>query len=212
MSATRIPEAEMTSLFGAVTTKVGTKMCGTMPEPLEVMWHNKRVLRTYLGLGQKAARWSRCDESLKCYAHLAVAALVGCSWCLDLGYFQANNEGLDLTKAREVPRWRESEAFTPLESDVLEYAEAVSMTPPTVGADGVAGMTGDPFVDHRSLLFTVAYEMLGSAADAEDVVQETWLWWAAPGWRGGRSGAPLPGPCRPSPRSRRTASRRPRAA
>jgi RNA polymerase sigma-70 factor (TIGR02957 family) len=35
----------------------------------------------------------------------------------------------------------------------------------------------DPFVTHRSLLFTVAYEMLGSAVDAEDVVQETWLRW-----------------------------------
>src|SRR5512132_104550 len=39
-------------------------------------------------------------------------------------------------------------------------------------------MTDDPFVTHRSLLFTVAYELLGSAADAEDVVQETWLRWA----------------------------------
>jgi RNA polymerase sigma-70 factor (ECF subfamily) len=39
-------------------------------------------------------------------------------------------------------------------------------------------MTDDPFVTHRGLLFTVAYEMLGSAADAEDVVQETWLRWA----------------------------------
>ncbi|MFD4761071.1 sigma factor, partial [Streptomyces sp. NPDC058439] len=33
------------------------------------------------------------------------------------------------------------------------------------------------FVAHRDLLFTVAYEMLGSAADAEDVLQETWLRW-----------------------------------
>ena len=39
-------------------------------------------------------------------------------------------------------------------------------------------MSDDPFVPHRSLLFTVAYEMLGSAVDAEDVVQETWLRWA----------------------------------
>jgi RNA polymerase sigma-70 factor (ECF subfamily) len=39
-------------------------------------------------------------------------------------------------------------------------------------------MTDDPFVAHRNLLFTVAYEMLGSAADAEDVVQETWVRWA----------------------------------
>jgi RNA polymerase sigma-70 factor (ECF subfamily) len=36
----------------------------------------------------------------------------------------------------------------------------------------------DVFVAHRNLLFTVAYEMLGSAADAEDVLQETWLRWA----------------------------------
>src|SRR5918999_1681350 len=39
-------------------------------------------------------------------------------------------------------------------------------------------MNDDPFLVHRSLLFTVAYEMTGSAADAEDVVQETWLRWA----------------------------------
>jgi RNA polymerase sigma-70 factor (ECF subfamily) len=48
----------------------------------------------------------------------------------------------------------------------------------------MAGMsqTADPateaFLAHRNLLFTVAYEMLGSAADAEDVLQETWLRWA----------------------------------
>ncbi|MFI7701509.1 RNA polymerase sigma-70 factor [Nonomuraea sp. NPDC049480] len=36
----------------------------------------------------------------------------------------------------------------------------------------------EAFVTHRNLLFTVAYEMLGSAADAEDVLQETWLRWA----------------------------------
>jgi RNA polymerase sigma-70 factor (TIGR02957 family) len=41
-------------------------------------------------------------------------------------------------------------------------------------------MTGadDAFAAHRGLLFTVAYELLGSAADAEDVVQDSWLRWA----------------------------------
>src|SRR3978361_1273056 len=54
---------------------------------------------------------------------------------------------------------------------------------PCQGSPRVSGRRGDtmpadPFHAHRSLLFTVAYEMLGSAADAEDVVQETWLRWA----------------------------------
>lgn len=39
-------------------------------------------------------------------------------------------------------------------------------------------MSEDAFARHRSLLFTVAYEMLGATSDAEDVVQETWLRWA----------------------------------
>lgn len=43
-------------------------------------------------------------------------------------------------------------------------------------------MSDEPYLAHRSLLFTVAYEMLGSAADAEDVVQETWLRWAGVNW------------------------------
>ncbi|MFG2314175.1 MULTISPECIES: RNA polymerase sigma-70 factor [Streptomyces] len=43
---------------------------------------------------------------------------------------------------------------------------------------GEQGDATESFVAHRNLLFTVAYEMLGSAADAEDVLQETWLKWA----------------------------------
>jgi alkylhydroperoxidase family enzyme len=63
---------------------------------------------------------------------MAVAAKVGCSWCLDVAYFQAQNQDLDLAKASQVPCWRESDAFTPLERDVLKYAEAMTNTPPTV--------------------------------------------------------------------------------
>jgi RNA polymerase sigma-70 factor (ECF subfamily) len=43
----------------------------------------------------------------------------------------------------------------------------------------IARAGDDPFVVHRGLLFTVAYELLGSATDAEDVLQESWIRWAA---------------------------------
>ncbi|MCE4027671.1 MULTISPECIES: RNA polymerase sigma-70 factor [unclassified Microbacterium] len=46
-------------------------------------------------------------------------------------------------------------------------------------SDTTGPRSEDPFVAHRGLLFTVAYEILGSAADAEDVLQESWLRWAA---------------------------------
>lgn len=131
-SNTRIPKAELTGIYGAMVKQVSRKMFGDVPEPVEVAWHNRKVLNFSFSLGRKVQRWDQCDENLKSFAHMAVASLVGCSFCLDLGYFHAHNEGLDVTKAREVPRWRESDVFTPLERDVMEYAEAMTQTPPTV--------------------------------------------------------------------------------
>jgi alkylhydroperoxidase family enzyme len=128
----RIPKAEITGLYGALAKRFSTKQFGVVAEPLAVMWHNRPVLKTYFALGGKAQKWHACDASLKSFAHMAVASLVGCTWCLDLGYFEAHNKKLDLDKAREVPRWRESDVFTPLERDVMEYAEAMTQTTPTV--------------------------------------------------------------------------------
>jgi alkylhydroperoxidase family enzyme len=93
-----------------------------------------------MGFGQKLLKWDACDETLKSFAHMAVASYVGCSWCLDYNYFMAFNKGLDVDRAREIPRWRESSVFTPLERDVFAYAEAMSNTPPTVTDEMVAGL------------------------------------------------------------------------
>jgi alkylhydroperoxidase family enzyme len=115
-----------------VVKRVSRKMLGGVAEPIEVAWHNRKVLNLSFSVGRKAQKWNACDENLKSFAHMAAVSLVGCSFCLDLGYFMAHNDGLDETKAREVPRWRESMVFTPLERDVMEYAEAMTQTPPTV--------------------------------------------------------------------------------
>jgi alkylhydroperoxidase family enzyme len=131
-SHTRIPRAELTGIYGVIVKRMSRKLLGDVAEPVEVAWHNRKVLYFSFSLGRKVRKWDQCDENLKSFAHMAVASLVGCSFCLDLGYFQAHNEGLDVTKARQVPRWRESDVFTPLERDVMEYAEAMTQTPPTV--------------------------------------------------------------------------------
>jgi alkylhydroperoxidase family enzyme len=132
-SNARVPKTEITGIYGGLL-KIGMrKMLGEVPESVEVMWHNPKVFKVLMGFGHKAEKkWDRIDPNLATLASMAAAGLVGCSFCLDLAYFMVHNKGLDEAKAREVPRWRQSDLFTPLERRVMEYAEAVSQTPPAV--------------------------------------------------------------------------------
>ena len=59
-----------------------------------------------------------------------------------------------------------------------EHSEPAADIAGPLARGGRMDSATEAFVAHRNLLFTVAYEMLGSAADAEDVLQETWLRWA----------------------------------
>jgi alkylhydroperoxidase family enzyme len=141
MSGTpRIPAAEITGFKGALIKRFAKKTLGQVPTSLGVYWHNQKVLMSLASSGGKVQKWDACDEQLKSFAHMAVAAQVGCSWCLDYNYFEAHNKDLDMEKAREVPRWRESAMFSPLEREVLAYAEAMTTTEPTVTDDMVASL------------------------------------------------------------------------
>ena len=131
----RIPAKQLNGPIGALVKTMSRRKLGSVPESLGVMWHSRTVLMTTSRAGMKAAKWKACDKDLKSFAHMAVASYVGCSACLDFGYYEAANQGLDLRKASQVPRWRQSDVFTPLERDVMAYAEAVSDTPPTVTDD-----------------------------------------------------------------------------
>jgi len=131
-STFRIPKATITGLYGSLMTAYARRTWGEVPDNAYAYWHHRKVLKAVFSFEGKVAKWDALDPTLKSYAQLASAATIGCSWCLDFGYFLAHNDGLDLAKVREVPRWRESDVFSPLERDVLEYAEAMSTTPLTV--------------------------------------------------------------------------------
>jgi alkylhydroperoxidase family enzyme len=124
----RVPKAELP----AELRDIMSEQLGAVPEPVEVLWNHPELAEANQAFAAKVAEWDTVDASLKTFAHMAVAAQVGCSWCLDINYFHALNQNLDLTKASQVPRWRGSDVFTPLERDVLDYAEAMTNTPPTV--------------------------------------------------------------------------------
>lgn len=136
--ALRIPKAELP----AELRENLIKQLGSVPEPNEVLWNNPGLAEANQEFSAKVGTWDAADASLKTFAHMAVAAQIGCSWCLDINYFAAQNQKLDLTKASQVPRWRESEVFTPLEREVMEYAEAMTDTPPTVTDELSASLLG----------------------------------------------------------------------
>ena len=65
----------------------------------------------------------------------ASAGAIGCSWCVDFGYYEGLQRGLDPAKVRDVPRWRDTDVYDDRERAVLEYAEAASATPAAVTED-----------------------------------------------------------------------------
>ena len=131
-STYRIPRAKLTGAYGRLLETVTRRMWGKVPDNLYVAFHHRPVMNAVFGFERKVAKWDALDPHLKTYATMATAAAIGCGWCLDFGYYLAHTEGLEEAKVRDVPRWRESELFTPNERDVLEYAEAMTATPPTV--------------------------------------------------------------------------------
>ncbi|GGR66461.1 AhpD family alkylhydroperoxidase [Nocardioides luteus] len=142
-STFRIPKAELTGLYGAAVRRVSKKMYGEVPDVGYVYFHHKPLLRAVMGFEAKVGRWKALDPTYKSLAELAAASTIGCSWCLDFGYYLARNEDLDLAKISQVQVWRTSDVFDETERKVIEYAEAMSSTPMTVTDEMVAALLAE---------------------------------------------------------------------
>jgi alkylhydroperoxidase family enzyme len=113
---------------------------GVVADPLAAMGHNPRVLMTDARFETSLKRWNTLDRTLKALAEMTAAVSIGCSWCVDFGYWNSTNEGVEQAKLGDVPRWRESDRYTDLERQVMAYAEAMTTTPPSVTDEMVAGL------------------------------------------------------------------------
>jgi AhpD family alkylhydroperoxidase len=131
------------SIAYRIATLVARRRYGTMLDPGAAVAHNRQVGRSYALFELQVERWRSLDAGLKDLAQLAAAARIGCSWCLDFGYWEAaTRHHVPAEKIRAVPGWRDSAVFTPLERLVLEYAEAMTATPPAVTDELVAALSG----------------------------------------------------------------------
>ncbi len=125
----RIPLDPPRTLIYRLTEWYSRRRFGIVADPAAAMAHNPRVLVTNAKHEMSLARWKRLDPTLKALAVMASAATIGCSWCMDFGYWVSHEEGVDPAKLRDVPRWRDSDVYTDLERQVMAYAEAMSVTP-----------------------------------------------------------------------------------
>lgn len=92
------------------------------------MMHNQRVLISVLRFERRAS----LDTSVKDLACAAASAQIGCSWCIDFGWYVARVHVMTKAKLANLGDWRSSTVYSPLKRQVLEYAQAMTSTPPTV--------------------------------------------------------------------------------
>jgi AhpD family alkylhydroperoxidase len=139
-----------------------------MLDPGKALGHNPRVLYADLRFEQAIAKFGTLDPVLKELAVMTVAARIGCSWCMDFGYWEGHKLGIEPEKLRAVPDWRQHRGlFSDLELAVMEYADAMCQAQPAISdemAAALLGRLGDPaFVE---LTFMVGVENLRSRVNA----------------------------------------------
>ncbi len=103
---------------------------GIVVDPVKAGSHHPGVLSAHGAEEMVVAKgWHRLDPTLRWLAVMMVSQRIGCSWCIDYGYFDGVATGVAPEKIRAVAQWRASELFNDTERLVLEYAEASTETP-----------------------------------------------------------------------------------
>jgi AhpD family alkylhydroperoxidase len=131
------------SLVYRLTEWYSRRRWGTVADPAAAMGHNTKVLLTNARFEMSLDKWNELDPTLKHLAEMASSVTIGCSWCIDFGYWVGVSKGTDPAKLENVPRWRDSDVYSDLERRVLEYAEAATATPPAVTDELVEDLRRD---------------------------------------------------------------------
>ncbi|HET9649518.1 MAG TPA: carboxymuconolactone decarboxylase family protein [Microlunatus sp.] len=128
----RVPIDQPPGLLSRALAWYARKMYGQMPDNGWAMAANRKVLFATLGFERKVEKFDALPEQLRSLAEMAVATEIGCTWCVDFGYFLAHRKGLDLDKLRAVADWRDADVFSELERQVIAFAVAATATPSEV--------------------------------------------------------------------------------
>jgi alkylhydroperoxidase family enzyme len=125
-----------TGLIQRLTWAYGKRRFGRTVDPVRVVALHTGVLIAGGALETAVANgWKALDPHLRHLAIQATSGRIGCTWCIDYGYYEAMQEGVDPQKVRDVAHWRDSDVYDERERSVLEYAEAATATPAEIPLD-----------------------------------------------------------------------------
>jgi alkylhydroperoxidase family enzyme len=109
---------------------------GHMVEPVAAASHHSGVLIAMGAVETVAEKgWTKLDPTLRWLAIQEASTQIGCSWCIDFGYFEGMHDGIDPEKVRASAHWRDSTCFDERERLVLEYAGTATRTPTQVSEE-----------------------------------------------------------------------------
>ncbi len=127
--SSRPPKA---SLLVRAIYRLSRRKVGRDVDPVAVYAHTPSLLLGYGAFEDATARQHSVEQRLKALAQLKAAAIVNCEFCCDIGSALARQAGITEEQLLALPRYADSELFTPLEKLVLDYTGAISRTPAKV--------------------------------------------------------------------------------
>jgi AhpD family alkylhydroperoxidase len=125
----RLPPARPRGPVARFAYAVSRRRYGHVLGPIAVTAHNPLLLAGYSTFELALERANRVDRRLEELGAMRAATMTGCPFCIDIGYAMLGELGFTPEQVLDVARWRESDAFSPDERLVLEYAEAMTQTP-----------------------------------------------------------------------------------
>ena len=123
-----VPDSTRSPLTRA-SYAISRRRYGRVIDPMRVYAHNRTVMTGYALHELAAERASRVPERLKHLAAMRAAMVAGCEWCLDFGSFLSKGHGVTQEEMRELPRYRDSDAFDETEKLVMDFATGMSRSP-----------------------------------------------------------------------------------
>src|SRR5699024_11211853 len=111
--AARVP-LDLDGPFERAASWLARRLYGKVLDPLRVACHPRPARASRPALEASASRWKKLPSTLQALAVIASAREIGCSWCMDFGYWEHHQRGVDPHKLREIASWRSSEVYSPL--------------------------------------------------------------------------------------------------